>query len=380
MSYAVPEVSKVLARRSSSALGKPSDEVPKEVPNPSPRRGQFGRSRKDRYSKGTDNKSQVLKQRLPSEIAAQTPLAPPVHTPYYPTPLGVEISPNKFHTSIYQPSPILQSSMVKKPAAMGFTNDVRNLISRPTSATATPLAPIQQAMYMPYQTNPLGAENQYPRIMGGFRPGADFDQTQRVFGSYPANSSFGGHNAFDHARYPPNDHRSAVPLSPHAGYGGRHRRSFSNQAQSAFHQPAAANNLGMVSPMVLPVINQYRHLSTGQLSTQVPWPHEGSFPASPNSATATGFREQQPIRQNGPQRNMHQVQGDSRPLDDKTLWVGRFTGQIDLEKLRSMFARCGPVDYIDPIRKSKMSGASSHAFTFVKSVAPTLFLIVANHA
>ena len=357
MSYAIPEVSEVPTRRSSSALGKPSDEAPKEVPNPSPRQGQAAKSRKDCYSKSTDSEPQMAKQDPPGESIAQLPRAPPIHTQYYLTPSGIEIPPNTVHTSIYQPPLTLQYSIAKKPPSMGFTNDVRNLINPPTTATTTPFPPVQQAMYMPYQSNPSGGKDQYRRDVGGFRPGAGFDQTQRVFSGYPATSSFGGNNTFDHVRHLPNDHPSVVPFSPYAGGRGSHRHSFSNQAQSPFHQPATANNLGMTSPVLLPAIYQYRHSSTGQLSSQVPWSHEGSFSASPNSATAMSFPEQQRTRQNGSQRKTYQAQGGSRPLDGKTLWIGWVAGQVDLCKLRSMFARCGTIEYIGPSRKS---------FAFVK--------------
>ena len=343
--------------------------MPSEDLNPSPHREQFAAGRKNRSSKSIDNKPQLPKRGLPGEIAIQSLQAPPIHTPYYPAPSGIEMPRNAFHTTTYQPVSILQTSMARKPPSMEYSNDVRNLINQPVGATVTPLPPIQQVLYAPYQSNPSGVENQYPREMIGFRHGPDFDQTQRLCSRHPAISSFSGNNAYEYGRRLPNDYPLTVPSSPYPSGKGRHRRSLSNQAQSTFHQPATANNLGMVSPSVLPMMNQYRHFTTGQLSDQAPWSHEGRFSASRDSATAMSFPEQRQIRQNGPQRNTYQAYGDSRPSDDKTLWVGQFSDHVDLDKLRSIFARCGPLSSITPLRKSKSGGPWSQSFAFIKSVA-----------
>lgn len=236
---------------------------------------------------------------------------------------------------------------------MGFSNDARNLIKQPTVATTVPVPPVQQAMYMQYQSNSPGAEIRYPRDMGGTKPALESDHSKQHFSVYPAASPFGGENHLDQARFIVNDHPAAVPFGLRTGGRGQYRRSSPNQSQSAFHLPSTASNLDIVPPMLPPVFEPYRQFSTGHLSSQTTF------------ASAPGFSGRQRSRQNGPQRNIYQAQRDSERCDDKTLYVGWFPKHVDSEMLRRIFARCGAilsVSYPRPSDKAFKIDCNYYAF------------------
>ncbi len=352
VSYALPQIPQPPVQRSNSALDIPSNDLPKEVSGLSPSQGQVATDRTDRYSDLPDNKLKVPMQGFSSDTAAQPPRAPPIPISHHPTALGIGIPQDMFQARISQPHPMVRIPIAKKPPPMGFSNDARNLINQPTGATTVPVSPVQQAMHMPHQLHTPAAENRYPRDMGGVRSAFDSDHTKQLFSVYSAASPFSEDNHLDQARFLANDYPAAVPFSLRTSGRGQYRRSSSNQSQSAFHLPAAASNLGIVPSMLPPVFEPYRHFSTGHISTQAAWSQDGDLSTPTNLASAAGFSERQRPRQNGPQRNIYQVQRGSDRCDNKTLYVGWFPNHVDSEMLRRIFAHCGPILHISCPRAS----------------------------
>ena len=362
-------------QRSSSALGVSLDAIPKEAPNLRFSEPQVATSGKDGYSNSTDNTFQPTKQEIPNEIAALSPRALPLPFSYYPTPLGIGIPQDTLQTSVYQSQPNCANTMAKKPPPMGFSNDARNLVSQATGIIATQAPQIQRAMYMGYQIHPLGAENQHPKDMSGFGPGTSSDQTKRVFSDCPIALSFRGDNFSNQPRHLPNDHPAGLPFSPHTGGRGSDRRFSLHQQQSAFHQPAAASGLGIMSAMMPTVTKPYRHYSVGQPSNPGDWPQEGNQSSPMKFTTAMGFSDHLLSRQHGVQRHAHEAQKDFRRFDERYLYIGLFPNHVTLDELQNIFACCGPIDHMDPPRNSRNPNTRNgcNAYSFVRSVTPALF-------
>ncbi len=362
-------------QRSSSAIDVSLEAIPKGSPNLRSSKPQVVTSGTDGYSNSINN-TQVSKQVIPREVAVLSPRALPLPFSYYPTPSGIGISPDALQASVYQPQPNCANPMAKKPPSMGFSNDARNLVNQSTGIIATQVPLIQRAMYMGYQLHPLGAENQHPKDMSGFRPGIGSD---RVFSGYPVASSSGGDNFSNQSRHLPNDHPAGVPFNPHTGGRGRDRRFSLHQRQSAFHQPAITSSLDIMSTIMPTMTNSYWHSSTGQLSSQGDMSQGGnhsnhSIPT--NFTSATSFPDHQLSRQDSVQRHAHEAQKDFRRFDEKYLYVGLFPNHVTVHELQSIFACCGPIDHVDLPRNSRSPNTRSgcSAYSFIRSVTPALFL------
>ncbi len=273
----------------------------------------------------------------------------------------------------------MQIPMAKKPPPMGFSNDARNLLKQPTGATTAPASLVPQAMYIPYQFDPTGAENHHPRDMGGLEPGVDSDHIQQPFGSYSAALPFNVNNGSNQAKFLTIEQRAAVPFGLSTGGRGQYRRFSSSQPQPAFYPPSAASAMGTMPYMMPPTMDPYRHLTPGQPSSQAAWSQDGGYSTPKTFSSAPGFPERQWPSQTGPQRNTYQAQRDPRRCNDRTLYVGWFPNYVDVETLRSFFARCGRIlDILTPRTSTYGPQNDCNSYSFIQLVAPPLILSPAN--